>query len=544
MLRRHAFSLSVALWLRVSAAPFSPGSFSAVLVGGRDSPPVAKGAEPVAVVEFSPSGAVLQTVPLGSAFALTASDEREGDLGVDYSLCALALLGYLATPGGAPLALGGTCPCAANLTAALVLAGGSVNASTTWRVTGNPKGGPGYVRANGLALRPDGLVYAFAGESGGCVLDLLAPGHAYDRGAPTPPGARRAEVIGDAVGGQFSARGLAVAGRERARLQLYAGSGTAVLRIGAGLPDGAARGTPVARTLGGQEGGAFEFASDTVLYVADGDDANATTARTLHRYICTQPPGATDDADDPALLPCPEGGAWALDPAFDAPCDVGGQRLSLWYIAGDYSTDPGFPTIYASTHGARDATLGDVGANVVVALNTRTGVCEVVLGAVPNAVWRGVARSPNAAVCAGGGGSSSSGSSSASPTPSAIPGGCSSSTPTPTPTPMASASSGGGGSATPTPSLTASVRSGSGGSNAGVAVGAAVGTLGAVAAVAAAMWWSGAGAKAWAAVQGWGRQLRNAAAPASSAATASERDGLLRKLAGAAMGAQGEGGRM
>ena len=238
-----ALSLALALALALSLAfslPFTPGSVSVVRVGGRAAEPQGHSAEPVFVDEVSRGAepALLQSIAMpAAAFALSAIDEREGDLDADSTGCALTLMGYALPADGRNIANSGLCPCTKDLSIAIVDAEGRVSADTRWNVTGNGGGGPGYVRANGAQLRPDGLLYAFAGRSAGCFVDLLAPGFAYqnDAAAPPPVGGRRAEIIGGNSG--FSARGLQIAGREEGRLQLYAGSGAGLFRLGDGLPD-------------------------------------------------------------------------------------------------------------------------------------------------------------------------------------------------------------------------------------------------------------------------------------------------------------------
>jgi hypothetical protein len=387
-----------------SAAPFTPGSVAVVRVGGRagGAAPLGHSAEPVFVDEVS-RGAVprlLQSVALpAAAFALSAIDEREGDLDTDSTGCALTLMGYALPADGRDIANSGLCPCTKDLAVAIVDAEGRVDASTRWNVTGNGGGGPGYVRANGAQLRPDGLLYAFAGRSAGCFVDLLRPGFAYqnDAAAPPPVGGLRAEIVGGNSG--FSARGLQIAGREEGRLQLFAGSGAGLFRLGDGLPDaGPVEKIYVLHPVGGNEGGSFDFMNDTAVYVVD-EDVNASD-RTLHRYLCTPAPGASDDADDQALQPCPEGGSWRLDESFDVACVVGGEEQSLWYIAGVYGEDPERPVIVASTHGRRDNSLDDVGSNMVVELDTRSGICRVLLPPLENSVYRGVSLSPDSSRCA------------------------------------------------------------------------------------------------------------------------------------------------
>jgi hypothetical protein len=501
-----------------SAAPFTPGSVAVVRVGGGagGAAPAGHSAEPVFIDEVSRGAvpALLQSVALpAAAFALSAIDEREGDLDTDSTGCALTLMGYALPADGRNIANSGLCPCTKDLAVAIVDAEGRVDASTRWNVTGNGGGGPGYVRANGAQLRPDGLLYAFAGRSAGCFVDLLRPGFAYqnDAAAPPPVGGRRAEIVGGNSG--FSARGLQIAGREEGRLQLFAGSGTGLFRLGDGLPDaGPVDKIYVLHPAGGNEGGSFDFMNDTVVYIVD-EDVNASD-RTLHRYLCTPAPGASDDADDQALQPCPEGGTWRLDESFDVACVVGGEEQSLWYIAGVYGADPERPVIVASTHGRRDDSLDDVGSNMVVELDTRTGVCRVLLQPLENSVYRGVSLSPDPSRCAD-----------FAPTPTA--------TATATSTGTSSSTSTTTGTATATATATAAAAAGAADSSgiggpaatAATAVGAVLGVLAlaGVGALAGRRLLASRGAS----FAGGGAALPRAVPAADFA---SERSGLLRKL--------------
>jgi hypothetical protein len=143
------------------------------------------------------------------------------------------------------------------------------------------------------------------------------------------------------------------------------------------------------QTTGGNEGGSFDFQNDTVLYIVDEDPNNSF--RSLHRYICTE-------SLDPKALPCPEGGTWKNDTSFDINCIIDGESQSLWYIAGFYNLDPDRPLFFASTH-EKDNSLEDVGTNRLVSLDTRSGICRVILNSQHNTVYRGVSLSPNPLSC-------------------------------------------------------------------------------------------------------------------------------------------------
>ena len=398
--------------------PFTPFTFSVVRIGGRSSAPVMHSAEPVYIDEVSLSGEVLQSFMLpisdttdSSSFSLSVNDEREGDLDTDFNDCTLSLMGYTDRPDGHLLKNSGTCPCTKNMSIALIRVEGSIDTKTSWLITGNAGGGPGYVRPDGAQLRPDGFLYAFAGQSGSCFLDLLKPGKAYNNSIINE---NDRKVLIDPRNG-FSARGLQIAGRELDVLQLYAGSGSGLYKIGDGLPSsGPSSKKYVIRTDGGNEGGSFDFQNDTVLYIVDQDPE--TSFRSLHKYICTQP-------TDPKALPCPEGGTWKNDTSFDLSCIINGEKQSLWYIAGFYDFDPDQPLFIASTHG-KDNSLDDVGSNRVVKLDVKTG-CSVILEAQPNTVYRGVSLSPNPQKCPN---------YSPSPSPSPLPSLSSSSTATASPT--------------------------------------------------------------------------------------------------------------
>ena len=428
------------------AQPFAPGSLLAVRIGNPSFNKTAHAAMPVALVEFTPAGVVLQTVPLPTsgpgAFALTLQDEREGDLDVDFSRCAATLLGYRSPADGRPLALssaGGACPCVVPLAGAVVSTDGTTDtASIGLNFSANAQGGPGYGRADGLQRRPDGQLYVFAGESGGCALQLAAAGE---------PVALATVATG------WAARGMQIAGRELDRLQLYAGSGSGVLRVGAGLPSSSNTAhSYVIRAPGSADfGGSFDFESDYVAWVVVGENGT-TTPHSLHRYVCTPP---TDDGS----LPCPESGVWARDESVNFVCLIQGKPLSLWYIAGVYGGSA--PVIFASTHReGTDNSLGDVGTNVIVSLDTSSGVCTVVLPAAIGAVWRGISLAPDAGAAA-----------------------CAAASATATPSGSSTASASASASATSTPSsdAPAAVAGGVAQPSPGAVAGAVFGALAAVA---------------------------------------------------------------
>lgn len=373
--------------------PFTPSTFSVLRIGGRSSNPIAKSAEPVYIDEISLSGELLQSFALptfssstGTPFSLSVNDEREGDLDTDFNECTLSVMGYTDIPDGHALKNSSPCPCTKTMSIALIRVEGTIDTRTTWTVTGNSGGGPGYIRPDGAQLRPDGKLYVFAGQAGSCFLDLLKPYQTYNNSIPNEPD--RSVLIDQQNG--FSARGLQIAGKELDRLQLYAGSGNGVYKVGEGLPDtGPSIKKYTVQTNGGNEGGSFDFQNDTVLYIVDEDPNNSF--RSLHRYIC-------EDSLDPKALPCPEGGNWKNDTSFDINCIIDGESQSLWYIAGFYDQDPERPLFFASTHG-KDNSLDDVGTNRLVALDTRSGDCRVILNAQRNTVYRGVSLSPNPLNC-------------------------------------------------------------------------------------------------------------------------------------------------
>jgi len=374
--------------------PFTPFTFSVVRIGGRTSaPPLAHSAEPVYIDEISAAGELIQSFALpitssssSSSFSLSLNDEREGDLDTDFNECTLSIMGYTDVPDGHLLKNSGSCPCSKNMSIALIRVEGRIDSSTSWFITGNAGGGPGYVRPDGAQLRPDGLLYAFAGQSGSCFLDLIKPSRSYNNSIINE---QDRSVLIDPRNG-FSARGIQIAGEELDVLQLYAGSGSGLYKIGDGLPSsGPSAKKYIFHTNGGNEGGSFDFQNDTVLYIVD-QDADLTS-RSLHRYICTQP-------TDPEALNCPEGGTWKNDTSFDLPCIINGEFQSLWYIAGFYVIDPERPMFFATTHG-KDNSLDDVGTNRVVRLDVRSGECTVMREAQQNTVYRGVSLSPNPQNC-------------------------------------------------------------------------------------------------------------------------------------------------
>lgn len=375
--------------------PFTPFTVSVVRIGGRTSAPTvaSHSAEPVYIDEISPAGELLQSFALpitsssiSSSFSLSLNDEREGDLDTDFNGCTLSIMGYTDVPDGHLLKNSGVCPCSKNMSIALIRVEGLIDTSTSWFITGNADGGPGYVRPDGAQLRPDGLLYAFAGQSGSCFLDLIKPSRSYNNSIINE---QDRSVLIDPKNG-FSARGIQIAGQELDLLQLYAGSGSGLYKIGDGLPSsGPSAKKYIFSGNGGNEGGSFDFQNDTFLYIVD-QDADLTS-RSLHRYICTPP-------TDPEALNCPEGGTWKNDTSFDLPCVIDGEFQSLWYIAGFYDIDPERPMFFATTHG-KDNSLDDVGTNRVVRLDVRSGECTVMREAQQNTVYRGVSLSPNPQNC-------------------------------------------------------------------------------------------------------------------------------------------------